>query len=80
MAGENPELYVLTPGSTACPADVTGDQAVDVDDLVAMILAWGPCPKPPASCPANIVDDGTSADQVDVDDLVAVILNWGSCK
>jgi hypothetical protein len=51
---------------------VTGDGVVDVDDLVAVILAWGACPAPPEGCPADLNGDGA----VDVDDLVAVILGW----
>jgi hypothetical protein len=54
-----------------CLADVDNSGGVDVDDLVAIILAWGPC----AACPADVDDSGT----VDVDDLVAVILAWGDC-
>ncbi len=57
-----------------CPqGDVNGDGVVNVDDLIAVILAWGPCPQPPTPCPADV--DGSGA--VDVDDLIAVILNWG---
>jgi hypothetical protein len=59
-------------GAEPCPADTDGSGAVDVDDLVAVILAWGPC----VECPADIDDSGT----VDVDDLVAVILGWGPCS
>jgi hypothetical protein len=44
---------------------------VDVDDLIAVILQWGPC----RGCPEDINDDG----QVDVDDLIGVILAWGPC-
>ena len=55
--------------------DANGDGVVDVDDLIAVILAWGDCPDPPASCDADI--DGNGA--VDVDDLIAVILAWGAC-
>lgn len=51
------------------PADVTGDGVVDVQDLVEIILAWGPCAAP---CIADVNDDGV----VDVVDLVAVILAW----
>jgi hypothetical protein len=49
--------------------DVTSDGLVNVDDLIAVILAWGPCPTP---CPADVNGDGA----VDVDDLILVILNW----
>jgi predicted outer membrane repeat protein len=63
-----------------CPANIAtaGGSAntVDVDDLVTVILAWGPCPAPPATCPADVNNSGS----VDVDDLVAVILAWGLCS
>jgi hypothetical protein len=52
--------------------DVNGDDSVNVDDLIALILAWGPCPAPPVSCLADVNGSGA----VDVDDLVEVILNW----
>jgi hypothetical protein len=59
-----------------CPVDINASGAVDSDDLVAVILGWGPCPQPcPPRCPADIT--GNCA--VDADDLVAVILNWGDC-
>jgi hypothetical protein len=58
-------------GCPACPADVTGDGQVDVQDLTAVILAWGPC----AACPADTNQDG----EVDVQDLTAVVLAWGKC-
>jgi hypothetical protein len=56
----------------ATPGDTNADGVVDVDDLVAVILAWGPCPPPLPSCAADMNQSGT----VDVDDLVIVILNW----
>jgi hypothetical protein len=55
-------------------ADVNDDGFVNVDDLIAVILAWGPCPPPPGECPADITLDG----MVDVDDLIAVILHWNA--
>jgi hypothetical protein len=66
-----PNLLV-TPA--AVPGDANGDGTVDVADLVAVVLAWGPCPPicPPA-CPADVNDDCA----VDVGDLVTVVLNWG---
>jgi hypothetical protein len=62
----------VTSDSPTCDGDVDGSGSIDVDDLVAVILAWGPCGAP---CPEDI--DGNGA--VDVDDLVTVILGWGPC-
>jgi DNA-binding beta-propeller fold protein YncE len=53
------------------PGDVNGDHLVDVDDLVAVILAWGPCDCA-VPCPEDMDNNGL----VDVDDLITVILNW----
>jgi hypothetical protein len=61
-----------------CWADIDGNCAVDVDDLVLVILNWGPCPPPSESCPGD-VDSCNGNGVVDVDDLVEVILNWGAC-
>jgi hypothetical protein len=57
----------------------TGDGAVNIDDLLAVISAWGACPAPPTACPANIITSGASATSVDIDDLLAVISAWGPC-
>jgi hypothetical protein len=69
--------------STPCPANIvdSGSSAgvVDIDDLLAVISAWGACPLPPAACPANIITAGASATNVDIDDLLAVISAWGAC-
>jgi hypothetical protein len=63
--------YTATLGADqTCLGDVDGSGAVDVQDLVAVVLAWG------SSDPAADVNgDGT----VDVQDLVAVIVAWGPC-
>jgi hypothetical protein len=55
-----------------CPGDIDGNGVVDVDDLTAVILAWGPCGPP---CPPDTDGNGV----VDVDDLTEVILGWGEC-
>jgi hypothetical protein len=56
-----------------CPiGDVNHDLNVNVDDLIAVILAWGDCPPMPEPCDA----DTNASGSVDVDDLVNVILNW----
>lgn len=49
--------------------DATGDGIVDVQDLLAVIVAWGPCEEP---CPEDLDNDGI----VSVSDLLVVILNW----
>jgi hypothetical protein len=61
-----------------CTADVTNNGTVDVDDLITVILDWGPCPPPPSGCPADIAPTPPNG-EVDVDDLIAVILGWGAC-
>jgi hypothetical protein len=63
-----------------CP-DITHDGIVAADDLVAVILAWGPCPAPPQPCPANVEEPGQGEGQheVNTDDLIAVLLSWGKC-
>jgi hypothetical protein len=56
-----------------CPGDATGDGEVDVDDIVAVVLAWGSCP---TGCDADVNGDLV----VDVDDIVLVVLSFGSCS
>jgi hypothetical protein len=71
-----------------CFADIDRSNAVDVDDLVAVILGWGNCAGPPSGfssttrlpCAADIVPHICGNDAVDVDDLIAVILSWGECQ
>jgi predicted outer membrane repeat protein len=53
--------------------DLTGDGVVNIDDLLALIAAWGPCPPPPEQCEADVVADGS----VNIDDLLLVISHWG---
>jgi len=47
-------------------ADVNGDGAVNFLDLLAILLAFGPCPPAPAACPADLNGDGV----VDFTDVV----------
>lgn len=79
--GANYTIVVNTDGDastwspgTCCPSDIDGSGGVDVDDLLAVIAAFGTCADP-ANCPADL--DGNGA--VDVDDLLAVIAAFGSC-
>lgn len=58
-----------------CPADLDGDGAVDVSDLLAMLAAWGTTPPGPPGTPPDL--DGSGI--VDVGDLLAVLGAWGDC-
>lgn len=64
----------------ACAADVAppgGDGQINVDDLLAVITAWGQSgpPRPAADCAPLPNGDCT----VNVNDVLAVIYSWGSC-
>jgi hypothetical protein len=60
-----------------CPGDVSGAGVVNVEDLLAVIGAWGACPASPAACPADIAPQPCGNDAVNVSDLLAVIGSWG---
>jgi hypothetical protein len=54
--------------------DVNYDGVVNIDDFLALLAAWGPCPDPcPPSCPADF--DGDC--EVGVPDLLLQLANWG---
>lgn len=48
--------------------DLNGDDAIDVNDLLAVLGAWGPCPAR-SDCPADLNVDGA----VDVLDLLEIL-------
>jgi hypothetical protein len=63
-----------------CIEDITENGTVDVEDLLAVITAWGSCPQPSVPpCPANVAQF-QSFFQVNVEDLLAVIEAWGPCR
>jgi hypothetical protein len=68
------------PGITAgCLGDSNSSGAVDVNDLLAVVSHWGPCPAPcPPSCTGDLVPAGGNC-VVDVNDLLLVISHWGPC-
>jgi hypothetical protein len=63
-------LFVQAEESGGSDGDVTGDGAVNVSDLLAIIGSWGGC----SGCPADLNGDGV----VNVTDLLSVIGNWGA--
>ncbi|MHC4990866.1 MAG: FG-GAP repeat protein [Planctomycetota bacterium] len=69
--GEDTGSAYLFDDCSDCPSDISGDDHVNVDDLVELLLAWGPC----GDCAADVNEDG----MVDIDDLLSAILAWGPC-
>jgi len=63
-----------------CLGDVVCDGTVNVQDLLAVIGAWGACGDP-NDCPADLAPIGPPMgdDVVNVQDLLAVIGAWGAC-
>ncbi|MCH2134084.1 MAG: hypothetical protein MK116_10080 [Phycisphaerales bacterium] len=59
------------PDECECP-DIDDNGIVDVDDLLILIGAYGPCPGEPG-CPADVNWDG----MVDVNDLLQLLERWG---
>ncbi|MCH7799623.1 MAG: hypothetical protein IID28_14445 [Planctomycetes bacterium] len=52
--------------------DLDGDGTVGILDFLALLAAWGPCPAPPADCPADLDGDGT----VGINDFLTLLANW----
>jgi len=75
-------LTITSPCAPLCPADIApvpgGDGLVNVQDLLAVIGAWGACGNP-SNCPADIAPAPLGDDLVNVQDLLAVIGAWGAC-
>tara|TARA_B100001059_G_scaffold57635_2_gene52945 strand:- start:2804 stop:4498 length:1695 start_codon:yes stop_codon:yes gene_type:complete len=56
-----------------CPGDIDDSGAVEVNDVLLMLSAWGTCGPP---CPADLDEDG----EVEVDDILALLSYWGDCS
>ncbi len=54
-------------------ADLDGDGTVGIVDFLALLAVWGPCPGPPAGCPADLDGDGT----VGIADMLLLLADWG---
>ena len=72
---ESISVVVGTGPCPQCDGDVDADGTVGINDFLALLGAWGPCPDPPATCFADIDGDGT----VGINDFLAQLANWGPC-
>ncbi len=66
------DVFFVTDEPVVCAGDVTGDEDVNVEDLIALLGEWG------QSGP-GLAGDLNGDELVDVQDLVIVIVSWGPC-
>jgi len=74
IVGANVDAGAFEFQGTPCRADIDGNGSVAVNDLLVVIVAWGPC-TPGQMCNSDLDLDG----EVAVNDLLAVITAWGDC-
>jgi len=67
----NSAIQLLDCGSAGPPSDLTGDGAVNSEDLAILLGSWGPCPAM-GSCPADLNGDGS----VTSEDLAILLGDW----
>ncbi len=64
--------YFDGPLTCICAADFTADGQIAVEDLIALLAAWGEC----EGCPEDLDGDGAVA----VGDLIILLAEWGNCQ
>jgi hypothetical protein len=62
------EAILKVPGGKPCPADLDGNGAVAVDDLLLLLGSWG-------TADGDVTGDGDT----NVDDLLVLLAAWGPC-
>jgi len=70
VTGDIGDAVVLPVGS--CQADIDGNGNVGFNDLLLLLVAWGPCS---GCCPEDLTGDYS----VGFADLVTLLANWGPC-
>lgn len=69
--GGTPMYELQTFGMSYPPADLNCDGLIDVEDLIQLLAAWGPC-EAHTACPADLSGDG----HVHVADLLLLLNAW----
>ena len=69
LGGAQDSRFEIPVENNACPADLNGNGAVDVDDVLMIISAWN-------SPNADVTGDGMT----NIDDLLAVLAAYGNCS
>ena len=64
------EIWGVPPSGPDCPADLNGDDVVDVSDFLQLLGVWGQ-----SGVPEDINGDGI----VDILDFLELIASWGPC-
>ena len=54
--------------------DIDHDGVGGIGDFLALLAAWGPCPDPPAGCPADLDNDTV----VGIVDFLLLLSLWTS--
>ncbi len=69
--------YLFDVSAITCPADLTGDDQVNIDDIFAVLGLWGDCDDPcPPYCDGDLTEDCT----VNINDIFAILGEWGPCE
>jgi hypothetical protein len=55
------------------PGDVDGDGIVNINDMLDVLAAWGPCGRP---CPPACAEDFDANCDVGITDLLILLANW----
>lgn len=71
--GDQRQTDLVATGSLWLDFDVDGPAAVDQEDLLALVLAWGTCAE---TCPDDLDGDG----EVGALDLSLLIESWGLAR
>ena len=64
-----------TCAAAVCLGNADGDNQVGINDFLAVLGSWGPCPEPCPPCAADFDNDCV----VGINDFLIVLGNWGSC-